>query len=328
MKAPIIFIHFSNSSYLKYTLRSARLFNPDKRVILLGDPSNAHFGRKGIEHHCFEDYAEGEEIAVFERVFQFITGGDYLNEYKTKFFFRRWFIIYNFIRAQGIDRFWTFDSDNLILTALSLQEPKFGDYDCTEQCNGKCMNGLINNRGVVCGYVNKINELFQRESYLKERREHVSIYKRHIFNEMDAYMVYKEEEAVRSIALNTIIEGETFDHCVSSPDEMKMCPLVIRKKKRMKQIYTDGRGLLFTYHLPTKQFVKLNTANMSWQLPDFIYRRLLRQAERQLSNGAMPKATASLENQGSIKPVNMYEIPIVGKVRRIYRKLQKRFSLP
>ena len=140
MQAPIIFIHFSNSSYLKYTLRSARLFNPDKRVILLGDASTAHFSRKGIEHHYFEDYAKGEETTTFERFFQFITGGDYINEYKTKFFFRRWFTIYNFIRAQGIDRFWTFDSDNLILTALSLQDPKFVDYDCTEQCNGTCKN--------------------------------------------------------------------------------------------------------------------------------------------------------------------------------------------
>lgn len=227
------------------------MFNPDKRVILLGDQSNAHFSSKDIEHHFFEDYAKGEEIDTFERVFQFITGGEYLNEYKTRFFFRRWFIIYNFIRAQGIDRFWTFDSDNLILTSLSLQEAKFVDYDCTEQCGGSCMNGLVNNNTVVRGYVNKINELFQREAYLQERREHVSKFKRHIFNEMNAYAAYKEEAGFRSIELKHIMDGETFDECMSMPNNMKICPVLIRKKKRIKQVYTDGRGLLFTYHLPT-----------------------------------------------------------------------------
>lgn len=73
-----------------------------------------------------------------------------------------------------------------------------------------------------------------------------------------------------------------------------------------------------------KQFVKLNTVNMSFRLPDFVYRRLLRQAERQLSKKVM--VTTSLENKNSIEPINMYEIFIVREIRKIYGKLKKRWD--
>ena len=37
MNLPIIFVHKGDSFYLKYALESAKKFNPDSRIILLGD---------------------------------------------------------------------------------------------------------------------------------------------------------------------------------------------------------------------------------------------------------------------------------------------------
>lgn len=320
MNAPIIFIHFSNSSYLKYTLRSAVVFNPDKRVILLGDKTNEHFKHKGVEHYFFDDYASGEGIDQFDRTFQFITGGEYLNEYKSNFFFRRWFLMYNFVMREKMKRFWTFDSDNLVLTALSAHEHKFADYDCTEQCDGGCMNGLINSMEVVKGYLDKINELFQRKDYLAVQEKKVRDNPRFIFNEMDAYSTYKKEEVFRSIKLNTIMDGTTFDHCISSKDDMEMLRRRIRGKKRVKQIYADDNGCLFTYHLPSKKFIKLNTVNMSWRIPDFLIRRMLQYALRQLKN---PSLSSIKVDQRNIKPFDMYESWLMGKLRKAYAKLRK-----
>lgn len=277
MSAPIVFIHFNNSYYLKYTLYAARCFNPDKRVILLGDKTNAHFRRKGIEHHFFEDYSTGKEVQLFDRFFQFITAGYYLNAYKTRFFFRRWFLMYHFLQSQGIDRFWTFDSDTLILTALSKQEHKFSDYDCTEQCGGHCMNGFINNIDVVKGYRDKMITLFQSDDYLDQQRQIIKADPRlRVFSEMNVYNTYKEEDNFRSIALNTFIDGETFDDCISLPHNMKMHPQRIRGKKHVKQLYGNPSVDLFFYHLPTKKFIKTNTLNMSVRMPAFLYQRILK----------------------------------------------------
>ena len=59
----------------------------------------------------------------------------------TRFVFRRWFLMHNYLRANGVRRFWNFDSDTLILTRLSAQEHKFATVGATEQCSGICMNG-------------------------------------------------------------------------------------------------------------------------------------------------------------------------------------------
>ena len=320
MQIPIIFIHFSNSSYLKYSLASAQLFNPNKRIILLGDHTNAHFKKKGIEHHYFDNYAEGEEIELFDRVYQFITGGIYLNEVKTNFFFRRWFHIYNFLCAHDIERFWTFDSDNLILSNLTEQEDKFKDYDCTEQCSGACMNGLINSRLLVKGYVDKINELFQRKDYLEERRRVVKATPRFIFNEMDAYETYKKEKNFKSIRLNSIINGESFDDCLSADQGMAMRPGRLRGKKRMKQLYVSNDHFIFCYHLASKEFVKLNVINMSWRLPDFLFRLILHQAKKGLK---CSKPYCHDNPNRSIEPLDMSESWLMGKIRKTYAKLRK-----
>ena len=63
---PLIFIHYGDSGYLPYTLESARLFNPDKRIVLLGDQANAHYAAMGIEHVPFSRYATGPEIERFD----------------------------------------------------------------------------------------------------------------------------------------------------------------------------------------------------------------------------------------------------------------------
>ena len=54
MEAPIIFVHYNDTPYLKYTPQGReKLFNPDKRVILLGDSSNSKVYRRWYRTSLF-----------------------------------------------------------------------------------------------------------------------------------------------------------------------------------------------------------------------------------------------------------------------------------
>ena len=208
MSAPIIFCHYSNSKYLPYVLEAARLTNPDKNIVLLGDSDNQWLeNAKNIQHYYFRDYQYGAEIETFDQVYRLIQGKKHAHMKVGKdwvnFVFKRWFYIYNFVVSQGIGSFWHFDSDTMILDSLSGHESKFMPYDCTEQCNGICMNGFISNPSIVLRYIKKINELFQKEEYLKKQQKIFDeLSPEYAFTEMEAYKTFKEEENVNSVRLN------------------------------------------------------------------------------------------------------------------------------
>lgn len=286
MNPPLVFIHYGNSSYLKFTLRAARLFNPQKPIILLGDDRNDHFTRFGLEHHNFADYASGPEIELFDCVYRFIGGRKHPDSPWVKFVFRRWFHLYCFLSAHGIEQFWTFDTDTLLLTSLAAQEHKYLQYDCTEQCGGSCMNGLVNNLRVVKGYLDKINELFQREDYLQRQRQDFEVHPEYAFTEMRAFVAYKQECRIRTIRLSSVVNGEAFDDCLCVAEDMEpldrlpdgLGPL---RCGLPKKLYMSPDGRVYCHHLPTGTLVKMNSLNLSW-LPDYLFPRILNHAKRQL----------------------------------------------
>lgn len=276
---PIIFIHKTNLKgdlyFLKYTLDIAAKTNKNKELYFLGDNLNKEYPiNNGWEFYNINEFSNSEQIETFEKVYKYIGSPKHGREEWVKFVFKRWFIINNFIKEKKIEKFWTFDSDNLILTDLSLQEYKFKDYDCTEQCNGMCMNGFINNSNVVDKYVNKINELFLREEYLNQVIEEIGN-NSWAFTEMKAYHTYKEEEKIKSIPLNTIIDNETFDECLCQEHDMEMTNnnKLINKifdifrlskfHRQVKKIYFEN-GHIFEKSLNSNNLIKINTINMSW----------------------------------------------------------------
>ena len=68
---PVIFCHYGNSEYLKYTLKSFKITNPNKRCILLGDELNRTVAlRSGWEHFNFSEFSHGEKrVDLFNSVF-------------------------------------------------------------------------------------------------------------------------------------------------------------------------------------------------------------------------------------------------------------------
>ena len=62
--------------------------------------------------------------------------------------------------------------------------------------------------------------------------------------------------------INSIIDGETFDDCISQQHDMEM-------KNGIKKLYWTENGI-YVKHLPTMQFVKVNSLNMSLMPTGFI----------------------------------------------------------
>ncbi len=146
--SPIIYVHYGNSKYLKYIFQCAKISNPNTDIILLGDPSNKQLALDcNLIHYSLKDYDYGEDLKTFDKVYELIATKEF-DAYKhgddwNKFVFRKWFILYNFVKKQGIKNFWHFDSDNAILTELSTLEHKYIDVDCTVQCHGSCFKGFF-----------------------------------------------------------------------------------------------------------------------------------------------------------------------------------------
>ena len=257
---PVLFIHFNDSGYLEYTLKSALKFNPNKRIILLGDKSNEYYKKLGIEHYFFENYDKSAEIELFEKVYKFIAGSSQRKQPWTNFVFKRWFYMYNFVKQNNIESFWTFDSDTLIFSDLSKYEKQFSEIDCTSQCNGSCMNGYINNLDVVKNYLDKINELFQNSEYLKKQQKEVAPNPDWAFTEMRAFATFEKENKPNVFRLNKIESNETFDECICQKDGMETEE---KFGRTIKKLYFEN-GKIYTKEKTSGKLIKLNTLNMSW----------------------------------------------------------------
>lgn len=253
---PIIFIHYGDSDYLRYTLKSARIFNPKTRIILLGDNLNQHYINLNIEHFFFDKYSNSSEILLFKKVYKFIAGNKHGKTEWTQFVFQRWFHIYEFIKSEKIEQFWTFDSDNLIFTDLQKYVSLLSDYDCTEQCNGSCVNGYVSSPKIVKGYIDTINNLFVDSNYLEKQIQEFVDYPDYAFTEMRAYYEYRKTNNLNSIRLQNISKDETFDECFCQEHGMEF---VNGKKK----LYFK-EGIFYQINKLDQKPVKVNTINMSW----------------------------------------------------------------
>lgn len=270
---PVVFIHYGDSPYLKYVIRCVKLTNPSKQVFFLGDESNRYLEKFGVRHIQFSQYLNSTRIQDFGKVFRIVAGKDHKfnkrqgTDFWLKFVFLRWFIIYEFIVKEGVSSFWIFDSDNLILKDLSIIEKDLLDYDCTSQCNGMCMNGLVNNQTTVSGYLDIILELFRDKEFLdRQQAEFDSKHPDYAFTEMRAFQEYVIR---RNISVKWLGEpnGDYIfcDSLVQSVDSTYNTSSYYGVK--IKTVYYLKEAIAFK----KDEFLYPYNLNLSW-LDDFIFR--------------------------------------------------------
>lgn len=268
MAAPILLIHYGDSSYLPYVVKLAQRSNPGKQIIVLGDEHNAYLARLGVTHVPFEPLRHTPELTYFNEIYPRIVNPDYPKSKWAQFVLQRWFMINTFIHREDIRQFWTFDSDNYILTDLAAYEADFSKYDCTSQCSGRCMNGFVSSQGIVERYVTKINELLSDHDYIKQWQEKYKENSSLFYNEMEAFAVFVEQESVRNFHLAQICDGAMFDDSITYENGMLMSDRTI-KGRRIKKMYINN-GDVYCRHLPSDSFIKMNNLNLSW-MPKYIF---------------------------------------------------------
>lgn len=278
--SPIVFVHYGAADYLTATLRCAVFANPDKHVFLLGDGENRYLAG---DVAAFVDCADlaSQDAFMFDEKFELIEGARHKfnkpggTEKWLRFVFRRWFLIAEFLRREHIDRFWTFDSDTLILAPLVTREKRFRMFEATTQCRDRCLNGWIGSRLLVERYTECIIALFKDKSYLAAERERIKQQTGLAFNEMDAFCEFRHREKVKTFHAARPLEGEFFDDALAYDANFETSPHKIRGHISVKRLWRDLHGALYARHLESDRFVRMITANLSW-LPDYVGRKLVR----------------------------------------------------
>jgi hypothetical protein len=285
--SPVLFIHYGAAHYLRWALKSARCFNPEKRIVILGDEDNIKSAHKTAEHRAFKTLSSATKIKEFHNVFQLIQGEKHRFtkhggvEKWVKFVFLRWFLIEEFLLRENIDSFWTFDSDTLILENLAHREMRFQSVEATTQCRGQCLNGWIGSRKLVSNYTDYILQIFKDAAYLDGQRERLKTQAGLAFNEMDAFSEFQNRMGIRTQRASEVIDGEAFDDALAFVENYEVADRKILGRTKVKRLWTSPYGGVWARcH---GKYVRMLSCNMSW-MPDFVWRKVAKYSKQK--NGA------------------------------------------
>jgi hypothetical protein len=317
-------------------LRSARQYNPSKRIILLGDETNRRFVPPNVEYLPLDELSGGRKEKEFQKVFQLIQGTNHqFNkeggvDFWLKFVFRRWFFMEEFLIRQGIDAFWTFDSDTLILSDLFDIESIYKqlNIDSTTQCGGRCLNGWVGSRKLVSEYTQSILYQFNEPSYLALQRERLKNETGLAFNEMDAFSEYCRRSAVKTHHGEIPVESEILDDALAFTGGFEMAQEMVLGKTAIKRLWSDGRGI-YARHLGSGKHARLLTCNMSW-MPDYMWRTIKAAASWQNTTPKkliLTEGTVGAEARTDLREISIKEPildQILREIKRLFWDLRKR----
>jgi len=315
---PIIFCHYGNSNYLKYVFECVRISNPKKEIILLGDKSNKKVAQScGVSHFNLSDFDSSPDIEIFDKFYQLIEtkGFDSVKhgEDWNKFVFRKWFILNNFLIQNKIEKFWHFDSDNMIFSDLLPFESLYSELDCTEQCEGNCMKGLFNNQEIIARYVKKINEVFMCKKTMEQKsKEMANLEGNACFNEMSVYGIFKKDEKFSAIRLNEIRDGASFDDLICRSHGLKMEKLP--HGEDVKVVFFNPDGRFFCQEEESKKPVMMHALNLSW-VPLYTFSETLKHFKK---NHKKPNSAFDANS----KTLSQVSIPLKQRFKK-YRKYIK-----
>jgi hypothetical protein len=213
---PVVFIHKSNSDYLKYSLAQAKQSNPSSAVILIGDTSNDKYDF--TEHYYIADYFH--DAAQFGKIYQHFSSNPFEAEL---IWLQRWFILREFLESTNRRRCLYLDSDVMLYANVTDDCRKFHLFDFT-----LCWNTV----GCVF-FLNKLDGLerfckFLMDIYSKKDRYHYDKMLTHYAvrrknrlaggaGDMTAFQLYSELNFGLVGEASHIIDGSVYDPNINMP---------------------------------------------------------------------------------------------------------------
>lgn len=307
----IIFTHYGSSDYLSKSIRCAKVTNQSAKIIMIGDENNLDYAISNqITHRHFNTLVESDLRTEFYRVFKPVKGVFHPlirnGRNWLMYVFERWFYIYELAQELGLESFWHFDSDTMILQDLSEFSKTFSDYDSTEQCNGNCLNGFIK-IGILKQYLRVVNQLFTNENFLKiQQNEFDTVNPEYAFTEMRAWTEAKQKLSFKTFHLGKMVNEKTWDDSIVLGKDIGYDMARLKSGQTMKNIYWNNGLYCYNHNLRKPvEFVSLNLSHS----PIFVFDWVLNCVEEKKTTKYLAKA-----------PVPVKEIAI-GIARNIKRAI-------
>jgi hypothetical protein len=227
----IIFLHRGIADYLTLVLRQARLANPGKPIIFLGDDDSIPLARDYAQCFHLADYAVGAMrflnayIHMSRNAPQFTRGN-----------IARWFVLRDFCRCQGIVSPFHVDSDVLLFAPVESLVARlaraFGHFDVA--LSG--LSGPVSISGHAalwhdlgrleefCSMVEDIYTLADPTAFL----ELVAFYQlpttsgvpdAGLVGDMTLLGAFRRRSTARIVDVGAIVEAATFDHNINLPEQ-------------------------------------------------------------------------------------------------------------
>ena len=234
MALPIIFFHYGNPAYLKYSLKQAKFFNPNSTIYLLGDDSNNCYSF--VTHIPANKYKS--EATQFIKNYKHLTSNS--EDYELTCFLR-WFYINAFCRENNIGAFIYLDSDVLLYEDIATMQPFFEHSKIANTCDttGVPAFTYFNGQKAIndfCDFllysythndaVKNLEALYEPFTKAPETLGGIS--------DMTLFHLYFQEHPADTMKINFINDDLAIDICINNPDGFEMAAGI------KKIIWQDG----------------------------------------------------------------------------------------
>ena len=234
---PVVFIHSGYREYFKYVLKQA--VKMKNKVYLLGDRTNQHIENIGwynIEEFSLKYYCE------FKEKYKHMSTNSYQFELMC---FKRYFILYEFLKRENIDSCILCDSDLMIYVDFNEVNINFTDLELIYSGSGTqeryrwsysahCSYWTINNLKKFLAFIQDVYE--NHLEILEEKwRYHQKNAIRGGICDMTLLYLYVEKN-VKKTFLNSTSIKPVFDHSIRSTEGYFETQFVFDKKIGCKKI--------------------------------------------------------------------------------------------
>jgi hypothetical protein len=215
-KLPIIFLHFSNSDYLKYSLKQAKQSNPKSAIYLIGDETNDCYDF--IEHHFFSDYFHG--AYAFSKIYRHFNSTDY--EYEL-FNFQRWFILQEFLEINKMEKCLYLDSDTMLYADATEEQKKFAQFDLTLSYKTSGCTFFLNRIQALADFCQFLTDIYtkkERHYYDRMLAQYATFKKNGMAGgacDMTAFDFYSYDHFGEIGEVAQIIDGSVYDPSINVP---------------------------------------------------------------------------------------------------------------
>lgn len=234
MALPIIFFHYGNPAYLKYSLKQAKFFNPGSEIYLLGDSKNNRY--PFVKHVLARKYEES--TLPFRNIYKHHSINNY--EYELNCFLR-WFYIGAFCKANNIGPFIYLDSDVLLYENVSTMLPFFEHSTIANTCDttGVPAFTYFNGQMAVNDFCDFLLYSYTNNKAVQNLEELYGLYLKNPatmggISDMTLFHLYFQQHPADTMKIDLINNSLAIDICINNPDGYEM------EAGIKKMIWQDG----------------------------------------------------------------------------------------